>query len=90
MREASTNKPGPARRGRAIHVSPGKSVALGDIGAGHSGQQTKKTSAKRKLKLPESDSEENLSSSDEDLPEIPEEQSSGKELEAEERELEER
>ncbi len=97
MREASNIKPGPSRRGRAIQVSPGKSVSFGDIGAGPSGRQTKKTGAKRKLRVSEFDSdsspEEILSSSDEDIPEIPledDEKSSGKESEVEEREVEER
>ena len=59
MRAASCKKPGPARRGRAIKVSPGKSVSFRDIDVGSSGQQTKKTGVKRKLRVspPESDSD---------------------------------
>ena len=64
-----------------------KIVAFADIGMGPSGQQSKRTCAKRKLRMPEPNLEENLSS-DEDMPEIPpvhaEEESSGKESEVEE------
>lgn len=92
MREASASKPGPSLRGRAIHVSPGKSVSFREIGAGSSGTQTKKSGVTRKIRVHKSDSEssleETLSSSDEDMPEFPleyeKEESSEKESEEEE------
>lgn len=66
LREASAKKPGSIQRGKAVLVSPGKSVSMDDIAAGPSGYKSQsKGSAKRKLPIESSD--DSSSSEDDDL-----------------------
>lgn len=58
LREASAKKPGAARRGKVVQVSPGKSISMDNITAGTSGLQSqRKRNPKRKLSLDVDDSD---------------------------------
>lgn len=54
IQEKYNRKPGTYQHGRAIHVSPGKSISFKDICISPSNKQTTKTGAKRRL-IPEVD-----------------------------------